>query len=89
MENFQKFVYIHDIFPGGPADKENEKTGNRMEIGDRIDKVGDKPVKGILNADLEMMLKTCPAEVRRIPDSIRLILKHAWSTMARLFRSPS
>ena len=57
-------MYIHDIFPGGPADKENEKTGNRMEIGDRIDKVGDKPVKGILNADLEMMLKTCPAEVR-------------------------
>ena len=34
-----------------------------MEIGDRIDKIGDKPVKNIPNADLEMMLKTCPAEV--------------------------
>ena len=56
-------MYVHDIFPGGPADKPNEKTGNQMEIGDRIDKVGDKPVKNILNADLEMMLKTCPAEV--------------------------
>ena len=58
----QKFVYIIDIYPGGPASKAN-KDANTMEYGDRIEKIGDNKVTGKTSDELEMMLKAIPAEV--------------------------
>jgi len=57
-----KFVYIIDIYPGGPASKAN-KDANTMEYGDRIEKIGDNKVTGKTSDELEMMLKAIPAEI--------------------------